>query len=141
MKHNDHIRKKGGRATWLTVLIGVGVALACSALMSAGLTSLVMNGHVELKDTAVVVFIIRALSALVGGLLASSLTKEKFLLVIGLTAAGYLLVLLGLGITVFDGSFRNFGGGVLSAIAGGTSACMIRLKPPARKKHAYKYIK
>lgn len=141
MKQNVHFLKKGGRSIGISVLIGVAMALAVSGLLSVGLTSLLMNGHVELNGTVIIVFLIRALSVLAGGLLASALSEGKHLAVIGLVAVGYLLILLGLGIVLYDGSFRNFGGGVLSAAAGGASACLIKLKPPAKRKHSFRYAK
>lgn len=139
MKRNLHMFKTGGQSVVISVVVGMLVALVVSVLLNIGLTSLVMNGYIAENGTTVFVFLSRAISVITGGLLTSSLAKEKILLVIGLSAVGYLMILIGLGIVLFEGSFHNFGSGVLSVAAGVACACIMKLKPPSKKKHSVKY--
>jgi len=141
MKCNLHMFKTGGRSVTLSVVIGVAIAAVISLLLNMGLTSLVMNGHIEANDTAFFVFAIRAVSVIAGGLVAAALAREKMLLLIGLTSIGYLLLLIGLGIIFYDSSFLNFGSGVISAAVGAACACVLKLKAPRKKKHSVKYKK
>lgn len=139
MKKKLHTTKYNYRSVWFSVLLGIITALIVSGILSLGLTSLVMNGHVELSSTTAIIFMIRAVSVLIGGLLASALFNEKHLMIIGSITLIYLIIILMMGVIAYNESFINFGGGVLSAVAGGVSACIVRLKPPTKRKHPIKY--
>lgn len=132
---------KGGCSTIVSISAGIIAALIISTLLSAGLTSLTVNGKVKEEITGIYIFIIRALSVLIGSLLGTGLEKGKYLPVISAVTLGYLLVLLGFGITVYNGSFQNFGGGIVSILSGSVIACLIKLKPQKRQKHAVRYAK
>lgn len=141
MKYNLRMFKSGGRSVAFSVLAGVIAAVVISLLLNMGLTSLVMKGHVEEKGTKIFMFLIRAVSVMVGGMVATALSKEKLLLVIGLTSVAFLVILVGLGIIFFENAFHNFGGGALSVATGAACACVLKLKVPTKKKHSVKYRK
>ena len=132
MKLQTHISRKGNNAMITGALIGVGIAIAISLLLSMGLASLVLKGTASMDEPGIYVFLIRALSVFMGSFLATVIVKEKHLQVIGIVAAGYLLVLLAGGIIFYDGSFHNFGTGMLSSLVGGAISCLIKVIP--RKK-------
>ncbi len=141
MKRNKHLGAVVNRSAATSIGIGVGGAVAVSALLSMGLSSLVINGAIQETTTSRYIFAIRALSVLIGGLLGAGIAKGKYLPVIGLTTLGYLIVLLGVGIAMYDGSFQNFGAGIVSVLAGGIIACILKLKPQRKSKRNARYIR
>lgn len=141
MKRNLQMLKLGGQAIGISIAAGAAIAVVITVLMSIGLTSLVINGQIAESDTAFIVFIIRAVSVMIGGMIASALSKEKILITIGITAIGYLLIVVALGIIFYDGLFQNFVSGMISVAVGAVCACVLRLKTPRKKKHSVKYLK
>ncbi len=123
------------------IAIGMAVVLVISFVLTAGLTSLIINGKLSEGTAGVFVFVIRAISVLAGGLVATTLVKERCLPIVGAVAAVYLLVLLGTGIAAFDGSFKNFIPGIMSVLIGGILACMIKLKPQKKRKTTARYTR
>ena len=118
--------------------IGIFAAVVISVLLTALYGVLMIKSTVNEAPSAILVFIIRAVSMTSGGFLAGAITKEHCLPVIGLTTAGYLTVLITIGILFFDGSFVNFGNGLLSAVVGGVIPCLIKLKAPKRRQKTLK---
>lgn len=139
MKYNIRVPKAGGSSVGLGITIGVFAACLAGFLLTIALTSLVMNGSVDKNETDLFVFVIRAISVILGSLITTSFTKTKHLLMIGLTMVGYLLIQLILGFVIFNDSFHNFGIGVISTLLGGVCACIIKLKMPLKKKHFVKH--
>ncbi len=121
----------------VSVITGAGIGVATAVVISILLTALygvlMINGSVGEAPSTVVIFLIRTVSAAVGGFVAAVLTKGYFLPVVGITIAGYLILLLGTGIIAFDGSFKNFGSGLLSVLLGGAIPCITKLKAPKRR--------
>ena len=113
--------------------IGVVGSVVISTLLTALYGVLMMNGSVGETPSATAIFLIRTVSVAAGSFLAAVLTKEYFLPVVGITATGYLVVLLGTGIVAFDGSFQNFGSGLLSVLLGGAIPCITKLKAPKKR--------
>lgn len=129
--------KRNGKLSWLkTSVIGTIIATAISVGLTALLANLVLKGSVEESGTGWYVFGIRLLSVAVGSLVGTGLADEKILPVIGVVSGGYLVALLALGIVFFDGSFRQFGLGLLSVLIGGGLACAVRLMPRKSNKRA-----
>jgi len=141
MKQKKHTSVFGGRSTVFCTAIGVAVAVIVTALLSAGLTSLVMNGTIAEKATSPYIFVIRLLAVLFGGLLGAGLSDGKILPVVGLITGVYIVILLSVGIAAYDGSFYNFGTGLFSTLIGGVIACLIKLKPQMRPKRAIRYTR
>ena len=141
MKQKNHASILTGRSAVFCVVIGVAAAAITTALLSAGLTSLVMRGTITEKTTSAFVFAIRLLAVLLGSLVGASLSGGKILPIVGLVTGVYTVILLSVGIAVYDGSFHNFGPGVISAILGGIIACLIKLKPQMKPKRAIRHIK
>lgn len=139
MKRNKHTSAAVGHSVVTVIGIGAAIAVVLSAVLSALLTSLVINGSIGESQTGIGIFIIRAISVLLGGLVGAGLSKEKYLLTVGIIALSYLLVLLGLGITLYDGSFKNFGSGVISTLIGALAAYLILMRPRGKRKHTARY--
>lgn len=121
------------------VIIGIIVASIVSFLLLIGLTSIVVNGTVNETVTGPYIFVIRTIAATIGCVAGSVLVKEKYLFITGATALGYMVVLLGLGIVLFDGSFKNILSGAASVLLGGALACFAVLKPLKKSKYTVKY--
>ena len=140
MKRNKLKTATANRSTISAIGIGVAISAILTGALSALLTSLVINGTTSENNAGIFVFMIRAISVLLGCLAGSSLVEGKMLITIGCTALGYLILLLAIGIIAYDGSFENFIGGAGSVLSGGLASCIIKLggqrktKPIARYK-------
>lgn len=125
--------------------IGAGTGLAASILLSivltAVLTSLITKGTVSERAVGVSVFFVRLLAVFTGSLIGAATAHEKYLKVSGIIVVGYLFALFGLGIVLYDGTFRNLWSGVVSALLGGILAILIKLRPQRKGKIARHYIK
>lgn len=137
-----NIHRKSNRNTKLIGgAVGIGLAVLLSALLTALLTNMVISGSFQEQNAPVAIFLIRTLSALVGGFVAATIAEGKTLPIIGIVGLGYLVVLIAIGIIFYDGSFNGFLGGLLSTIIGCALACGIKLKPIKNKRHKIKIPK
>lgn len=119
-------------------LLGIGIALVISMLLSVGQTSLMLQGRLQEDKSSIYVFGIRAVSVLIANLLCVRASEGKLLPMIGIISIGYLAVLLSLGIIMYDNGFQNFIIGTVSVVAGGLIACLIKLKPQKNRKYRAK---
>lgn len=139
MKKSTHIASSAKITEVPAIAIGIAVATIISILLTAGLTSLIMNGTVDEATTGPYIFIIRTVASAIGCLIGTMLMKGKYLLVAGVIALGYLAILIGIGIILYDGSFNNILSGAVSALLGGVIACVVVLKPLKKSKHTVRY--
>lgn len=135
------LKSSGAKSTAVCVVIGVLVAFVISLLFSAGLTSLVSRE--SLKEYAVggALFAVRAVSTLIGVLVGTGLCKEKQLPTSAMVTAGYLLLLIGWGIALYDGAFQRIWMGVLSVLLGGAAGLLFRIKSkinPRKRRYSIK---
>lgn len=102
--------------------IGVGVSIIVSVLASAILAWLVSSEKIgeEALGTGSIIALI--LSATAGSLAANLCIGEKKLIVTGLTAATYFVILLAITALIFDGQYQNIGVTAISIFAGGMIA-------------------
>lgn len=136
MNGKHHISGKFRSSMLAGCVIGILVAAAVSALITGLQSGFIGSNKIGEGTTAAVIFMTRVLSVAAGCFLATSLTRNRILPVIGITTAGYLVLLLGIGITAFNGSFKNFGSGLLSVLLGGAIPCIIKLKTPKKSRNA-----
>ena len=108
--------------------IGILISLVISMLMMTGMTSLLISGRTGENVVGVSVFAIRAIAVLVGVIIGTSILKEKYVVAAGVISLGYLLLLTGFGIVLYDESFKGFGLSAISAALGGAVGCIFRLK-------------
>lgn len=128
MKRNKLQSSKAGRSLTGVIMAGVIIATLLSLLLSALMSSFVLSGRLQEGSVRAVSFIIRLISVFAGALIGGVLSKEKYLLQVGLTALGYMLVLIGTGIVIYNGSFRHFLSGAGSVLIGAVSAFLILQK-------------
>ena len=133
------IDRKGTLPGWVRgAIIGFVVSVVISVVATALFANLALNGKLEDRLAGTVVFIVRLISVAGGGLIGTGVSKEKNLTVVGCVSGAYLLTLLAVGIVLYDGSFNNFGSGLLSVLLGGVVAALIRLKPQKSNTHSRK---
>ena len=133
IRSHKSVDKKRNMVT--CVGIGTLVSLIISVLLSVVLTSLIGKGSLN-ENQLLDVFLIRMIAVLIGGILGAEISNQKPLPVIGVISAAYLLVLLAIGILLFNGTIRNFGISTLSVFAGMICALVIKLKPQRIRKKA-----
>lgn len=128
MKFKARLPVISNRTITVGVLIGITSAVLGSLLLTAGAASLISRNRLPEESSKWIVPAIRTITVLFGTLIGTGVVKEKCLATMGIIAVGYLILLLGLGIVFYNGSFQHFGAGILSALAGGVAGCLIRLK-------------
>jgi len=139
MKRNKLKVSKVGRSHTAAIITGVVIALVLSFLLTALMGNLILNGHFGENIAQASIFVIRAVSVLVGALIGGLLLKQHYLKLVGFITAGYFVVLIGIGIVFYDGSFKSFLLGVVSVLVGGVAALLI-LQTPKSNMHKRKKI-
>lgn len=138
MKRNKLQTSKTGTLA-SAIAAGVIAASLLSVLLTALLTNLALNGSLGENSISAFVFLVRAISVLLGSLIGGMVLKRKFLLQVGLTALSYLVVLLAAGIVFYDGSFKRFLSGAASVLTGGVAALLILQRPKIKRHRSVKY--
>lgn len=113
-------------------IAGVLISLTVSIILTALQSVLIGEGKIGEGTTGAVVFLIRVIAMATGGFVAVVMAKNKTLPVIAITAGGYLLTLLTIGIIFYGESFHNFGIGLLSTLIGGAIPYLIKLRMPKK---------
>lgn len=131
-----HVGIKSKLSTVSAGAIGAGAAMVLSILLSLALTNLIIKGNIADHLTGMMIFAIRTIAVFLGCIIGSSLIDGKLLPVAGISALGYLLFLLATGIALFDGSFKSFGSGVLSVLAGAIIAVFVKTTTLRSNKHS-----
>lgn len=139
MKRNKHTSTSDRHSLLYATGIGLAITTIVSIILAVILTSLVMRGSIQEGSASTFIFLIRSISALAGCLIGVKIKEEKCLPTIGAIALGYLFILLGVGIAVYNRSFQHFGISVLSIVIGGLVAYLIQVRPRTNRKHIAKY--
>ena len=116
------------RTATVGAITGIMIALVISLVLITALSYLTTSGKFPETSLGWSVFTVRAVAVLMGALVGTALSKDKSVITIGIIVVGYLALLLGFGIIIYDSSFQNFGSGVISAVLGGVIGCLIRIK-------------
>ena len=107
---------------------GIGIGLAVSiviTLLTAGvLAYLISNETLQESAIGAGALIIQLISAAGGGITAYSLIKRQRVLVCGILALCYFLVLLGMTALIFGGQYRGVGSAILAVLGGGILAVL-----------------
>lgn len=126
-------RKLSGRGISVPIGIAIGVAICIAAMLIGALVMayLIMNETIGIDSIGIGTMVITAVSSALGTWLATALTKQKKLLVCGLTAFAFYLVLLSINAVFFDGTFAGMRLTALMILlgAGGILLCGLRKKP------------
>lgn len=128
MKFKSRTKSISNRSVLFGGVAGILTALIIGLLLLTGLSSVLIKGTIKESAVGILLHIIRAIATLVGVLIGTGLVKEKIVVTSGAITLGYLLILLCLGVVIYDTSFRSFVQSAMSVAFGGTAACMFRLK-------------
>lgn len=115
------------------IAIGIGISVLITLLLTAGLAALIISSKLQESTVGIIVALIRAIAVFLGVMITTKIKQDKILQSTGIVAGLYILIILGLGIMLYDGSFNSFGFGLLSILVGGLAAYLIRIKPNKRK--------
>lgn len=130
-------RKISGKGLSIPMGIGIGLVASICVMLIGALTIayMVINETIEMESIGICAAIIQMLVSAIGAWLASWLTKEKRLMVCGITAAALLLILLSITAVFFDGMFSRIGLSALMILigAGVPLLSLLRKKSPRNK--------
>ena len=115
------------------IAVGVGISVLITLLLTAGLAALIISSKLQELTVGIIVALIRAIAVFLGVMITTKIKQDKILQSTGIVAGLYVLIILGLGIVLYDGSFNSLGIGLLSILVGGLAAYLIRIKPNKRK--------
>ncbi len=118
------------------IAIGLFISLVVTVALSILLTSLIQEGKSD-ENRNLGVFAIRVIATLAGCITGAVLSKKKLLVVIGAISIGYFVILLIIGLLLFDGVVSQVGMGVLSVLLGGLIACAVMLRSNRVNKKRY----
>lgn len=132
-------RKLSGKGVSIPagVVIGVVTAVAVMLIGALSMAAMVINETMPIDGIGVGAMCAIALASAMGAWLACGLTKQKKLLVCGLTALAFYLVLLSITAVFFDGMYSGMGTTALMVLLGAG----VTLLPGLRKKSGKNKIK
>lgn len=122
-------QRKGNISMTSSVIIGVVIAVLFTIAAAALIALLVTNEQLPLGSLGYGVVAIWVVSALLGGSTAGKTATEKKLVACLVTCGVYLLLLLGISITLFDSIGQSVWVGILSIIIGCGGAVLVALRP------------
>lgn len=108
--------------------IGVGTSLLASVTAVAVLAALVNAEKLNIGSITVVTALVHLISSFLGGWLATLLTKQKRLVTALSTAAGYLLVMIGMTALIFDGQYQGIGLALLMVFIGSGAVILLGMR-------------
>ncbi len=133
------IQAVGLNGSIMAVIWGALVAIVLTALGAMISASIVNSGSIGEKGVAFVAMIIWLISSLCGSIVAGKLAKNNILPVIFISAAVYVLILIGLKIILFDAPFAGIGKGMLIILVGVVPSLLLSGKQKHGKKMKFKY--
>lgn len=97
----------------MSVLLGMGSAMVITLILTAAAAWMITAGKVNMEGKEYIGLMITAISVFAGSVAAIALSDKKKMLVSGIAAAAYLLVLLSCTAVFFGGIYH----GVLKTVA------------------------
>jgi MFS family permease len=122
----------------MNIVLGGLISIICMLLLSVLLTVLVENETVSISSVSVFTMAIHLLSVFLGTILSITLEKGRIAVIAGIITVAYLVVLLCVNMLVFSAGFNGFGAGILSALAGGVLAILLKGRLMGKKKYKIK---
>ncbi len=106
------------------IVIGVAVGAAVAALGTLLVAYMIGKGRIAVSSLGVWAMVIQALSAAAGAWTASSIYKQKRLLICAINALGIFLLLLAMTALFFGGQYEGLLGGLAMNLLGSGSAVL-----------------
>jgi len=113
-------------SVFLQICISVITSIVVSVVLTCIITNLLNKGKLEEKMLSVLTNGIRMFSVMVGCLVGVALSHRKQIMIAGVVSAAYILLLIMIGIILFEASFRKMGTGIISCVAGASAAIIIK---------------
>ncbi len=115
------------------VVLGVVAGVAVMLLGAVLLAYLIINERLGMEAMGIGTAVITALSTAAGAWVACAVVKQKKLMVAGLVAIAFFLVLLGITATFFDGLFADVGITALMILVGAGCCLLVTLRKKTGK--------
>ena len=125
------VRKRWTIGVPMGIAIGVIAAVAVMMIGALITANLVLKETVSMNSIGLAAMCILAAATAAGTTLAMVLTKEKNLLVCGITALAVYLVLLCITAVFFDGMYRSMGLTAVAVLIGGGISLLPKLQKRA----------
>jgi len=131
--------KSSGRGISVPVGIAIGAAISIAVVLigALGIAYLVIRETVPIDGAGIGAMVIITLAAALGASIANMLTKQNRLLVCGVTALVFFLILLSINAIFFDGMYTGIGLTALMVLLGAG----VSLLPGMRKKSGKSKVK
>ena len=126
----DMVRKMKGKqiSLPLCVAIGIAVALVLSIAMAAMAAYLISTEKLQVDTIPICTAIAQLISAFAGTWIACIINKEKRLLTGGITALGYILLLLASTAILLEGQYSGILIGIAVTLVGSGAAVLSGLR-------------
>ena len=124
------VKRIKGRQVSLPAGIGIGIgASVFISIAGAMILAVLINGeYMDINSLTAGTALLHLIASFVGSWLASVLTKQKRLITSLITAASYLLVMLGMTALVFGGQYQGVGLALLMVLIGAGVVILLGLK-------------
>ena len=118
--------KTSTKANSLTIRLCISIiaSVAISMVLTCLITGAIENKALGDSVVKSAIFGIRMVSVFTGCLIGLKSSKNR-LVVAGIVVGTYILVLLFLGVFFYNGTFQNFGAGIISCLIGALGALLI----------------
>ena len=129
---NTKRMRTNSRSMPIGIIIGICSSVGITLAFAAILASLIVNERIGINSLQYYTFVITAIAALTGGVIAGKYTNEKPAISCGAAALIYGLILMFVGILFFNGDFHGVWTSLISIIIGCLLACTICLRKKVR---------
>lgn len=133
------IKTNGVTSAAMKVGIGVLTALIISVIGIIICALLIDKEYIGVESDALITMMIWVMSSLCGTMIAGKMSENNKISIIAITAAIYLLLLMGLKCILFHEPFSGIGKGMLMILVGSAPSLFLFGKPKGGKKVKFKY--
>ncbi len=116
------------------IMIGAGIGMATSILLSAVLAIFINNQYLQIKSAAYFPIVVQFVSVFIGAYIAGRGAGENAIATCTVTSLVIFVVQICLGVLLFDGISGNLLWGVLGCVGGMIAAILVCKRP--KKSHS-----
>lgn len=138
----QHVKKKinkTGKSIAGAAFYGVFLAAMISLVLTLLLALSLGKGTIKEDFLKTAIFATQMISVFCGCIFGMTLLQGKKLLVTALILAGYLTVIIMVGIIFYNGMFVSIGSGIISVFAGALTALGVKLIHVPKKSYSKKH--
>ena len=141
MQHTKKKTNKTGKSVISSVSYGVFLSVLISLVLTLLLAFSLGKGTIKDEFIKTAIFVVQMSSVFCGCTFGMFLLKDKKLIIAMLVLAGYMAVIIMVGVVVYKGLFVGIGSGFISAVAGALIALGVQLIHIPKKNYAKKYLR